>query len=137
MLHRGILAWVYSLTAVLGVGTIFFPSESIEGAIGAAFTYLYGILLLVGAVGALIAIARPNYRFELIFLWPIAGGYASYAVALWSLFSERIGVMDGLAPPYGPAIVATVLTLFLIAKILLLIRKNRELVKAVENNGLD
>src|SRR6188768_1145155 len=98
-MNRGLLAGVYSLTALLGLATMFFPSESIWGLVGLHITWLYGGLLLIGAVGALVSIILPNYKLEMTFLWFVAGGYLIYDIALWGLFAERIGIIDGLAPP--------------------------------------
>ena len=136
MLDRRILAAVYSLTVALGVLTLLFPAPSIEGVIGYAFAYIYGFLLVVGGLIALAAVILPNYKIEYVALWFVAGGYGVYAAALWGLFAERLGIVDGLPPPYGPAIALTVLTLFLIAKAWFLARKNRELIRASEN-GMD
>jgi len=137
MLNRGVLAAVYSLTAVFGLLSVSFPSPSVWGLVGLHLVYLYGILLLVGGLAALVAVALPNYKLELIALWPVVGGFLMYDIALWGLFAERVGVIDGLAPPYGPALAVAILSLFLIAKILLLIKKNHQLVRAADNNGLD
>lgn len=137
MLNRGLLAAVYSITALFGLLSLLFPSPSVWGLVGLHLVYLYGILLLVFGLIALLAVLRPNYKVELIALWPIAGGFLMYDIALWGLFAERVGVLDGLPPPYGPALAVLILTLFLIAKILLLIWKNAQLVKASESHGLD
>lgn len=137
MLNRGLLGGIYSLTVVLGLLTVLAPAPSIWGVVGLHITYLYGILLVAGAAFAIFAILKPDYKLELIALWPIVGGYALYDIALWGLFADRVGVVDGLPPPYGPALAVAVLTLFLIAKIVLLYRKNREFVKASDNGRLE
>lgn len=136
MLDRRILAAVYSLTVALGVLSLLFPAPAIEGAIGYTFTYIYGTLLLIGGLIALVAVILPNYKVEYAALWFVAGGYGIYATALWALFAERLHLVDGLPPPYGPAIALTVLTLFLIAKAWFLAKKNRQLIRA-SGNGMD
>lgn len=136
MLNRGILVAIYVLSALLGVMTLAFPAPSVEGAIGLVLTYAYGALILLGSIGAFVGVALPNYRTEMYWLWPLAGGYAAYAIALWSLFFERIGVVDGLPPPYGPAMAVTILSTFLLAKSLFLMKKNKELIRAVGNGNM-
>ncbi len=136
MMNRGLLAGVYSVSILLGLATLFFPSPSVEGAIGLTLAYTYGAFILVGAVGALVGVILPNYKVELIALWAVAGGYFIYDIALWTLFAERIGVRDGLPPPYGPALAVLVLSIFLCAKIALLVKKNHQLVKASDNGLL-
>ena len=136
MLNRGLLAVVYSLTILLGLLTVVFPAASIGGVIGDPLTYAYGVLLILGAAGALVGIIIPNYKVELVFLWLVAGGYLCYDIALWGLFAERVGLADGLPPPYGPALAVGVLTAFLAAKILFLTRKNRALVRAADHDRL-
>lgn len=137
MLHRGLLAPVYGITVLLGLLTVLAPAPSIWGVVGLHITYLYGILLFVGAIIALWSIIKPNYKLEMIALWPVVGGFALYDIALWGIFADRVGVLDGLPPPYGPALAVAVLTLFLIAKIVLLYKKNRELVRASDNGRLE
>ena len=136
MLNRGLLSGVYSLSIILGLLTVLFPAPSIEGVIGLSLTYLYGGLILAGAIGALVGVIIKNYRIEMYWIWLVAGGFACYAIALWGLFAERIGVLDGLPPPYGPALAVTILSIFLLAKALFLLRKNNELIKAVDNGNL-
>lgn len=136
ILNRGLLGVVYGLSAVFGLATLFFPAPSIEGVIGLAFSYTYGALILIGAVICLIAVLLPNFKIELTALWAMTGGFLIYDVALWSLFFERLGVPDGLPPPYGPALAVLVLVVFLAAKMLLLHKKSHSLVKVVDNGLL-
>lgn len=135
MMNRGLLAGVYSVSMLLGLLTVLFPAPSIEGVLGVALAYVYGAFILIGASIALVGVIIPNYKIEMGALWLVAGGYLIYDVALWGIFAERIGVQDGLPPPFGPALAVLVLSLFLIAKIALLWKKNRELLKAA-NNGI-
>jgi len=128
LLNRKLLAIAYGVSIIMGLFTTLFPVTAIVDVITLHFTYLYGLLILIGSIGALIAVIKPDYRLEIVFLWLIIGGYLCYDVALWGLFAERIGIVDGLAPPYGPALGMAVLVLLLIAKQIALIRKNKELV---------
>lgn len=136
MMNRGLLAGVYGVSILLGLLTVLWPSPSIEGIIGLSLAYVYGAFILVGAIIGLIAVTIPNYKIEIGALWVLAGGYLIYDVALWALFVERIGVHDGLPPPYGPALGILVLSIFLIAKIALLMKKSHQLVKAADNGLL-
>ena len=135
IMGRGYLAGAYALSLLLGVLTVAFPAPAIEGAIGLVFTYVYGFLIMFGGLGCLVAVVIPNYRYEIVFLWGLIGGYATYAIALWSLFFDRLSDYE-LVPPYGPALVVTVLTIFLIAKLALLTKKSTRLLKAT-NDRLD
>lgn len=135
MLNRGILGGVYGLSILLGALTLLFPAPSIEGVLGLTLTYAYGVLIVVGGGIAAWGIIGPNYRTEMYGLWVLASGYIVYDIGLWALFAERIGVHDGLPPPYGPALAIAVLSLFLVAKVGFLYRKNSQLLKAT-NNGL-
>lgn len=136
MMNRGLLAGVYSVSILLGLATLLFPAPSIEGVIGLVFAYVYGAFILLGAIVALVGIILPNYKIEYAALWAVAGGYLIYDIALWGLFFQRIAVPDGLPPPYGPALAVLVLSIFLMAKIALLYKKNRQLVKAADNGIL-
>lgn len=127
---------VYSLTAVLGVMTLFFPSPTIEGVLGVAMIYVYGSLLVVGSVGALIGIMRPNYMIEMNFLWGISTGYGVYAIALWSVGLERLLDTSIYPPPFGPAFAVTVLSILVTMRLLRLYRLNKELLRASDNDRL-
>lgn len=135
-MNRAVLAGVYSISMVLGVLTLILPPDSIINIVGLHITYFYGILLLAGGIGALIAIIRKNYRQETIWLWLVFGGYLFYDIALWGVFSDRVGVIDGLAPPFGPALGILALALFTFGKALSLQKRNRELIKASDNDRL-
>lgn len=137
MMNRGLLGGVYGVSMLLGLATVLFPAPSIEGVIGLTLAYVYGAFILIGATVAFIGIVLPNYKIELTALWVVAGGYLIYDVALWGLFAERIGDHDGLPPPYGPALAVLVLSIFLCAKIALLIKKNRQLLIEADNARVD
>lgn len=136
MMNRGLLAGVYSICVALGFATLLFPAPSIEGAIGMPFTYFYGVLILAGAIGALVGVVLPNYRTEMYALWVMCAGFVSYDIALWSLFAERLDDSNSLPPPYGPALGIAALSLFLLTKAVFLYRRNAELIKAASNERL-
>jgi len=135
LINRGLLIVVYALSSLMGLMTTVFPVTAIVDIITLHFTVGYGLSIFAGSVGALIAVIKPDYRLEIVFLWFIVAGYLCYDVALWGLFFERVGVPDGLAPPYGPALGIAVLVSLLFAKQVTLIAKNRELVRNVNNNA--
>jgi hypothetical protein len=136
-LNRGMLIAAYSIAVLFGLCTVLFPVTAILTLIGLHWTYFYGLLILVGAVGSLIAVIRTNYKVEYIFLWLVTGGFLCYDIALWGLFADRLGVLDGLAPPYGPALAMAVLVLMLTGKLMKLAQGNRRLVVGASDAGLD
>jgi len=134
LINRGLLIVAYALSTLMGLMTTFFPVTAIIDVLTLHLTVGYGILILAGSIGALVSVVKPDYRLEIIFLWLIIAGYMCYDVALWGLFAERVGIIDGLAPPYGPALTVLVLVVLLFAKQMTLIKKNKQLVG--QSNGL-
>ena len=135
LLNRGQLIVVYVLSSLMGLLTTLFPVTAIVDIITLHFTVGYGLLILIGSIGALVEVIKPDYRLEIIFLWFIIAGYLCYDVALWGIFAERLGVRDGLAPPYGPAVTVLVLVMLLFAKQMTLIKKNKQLVGSAHGLG--
>lgn len=136
MINRGFMIAAYSLCILLGLLTVLFPVTSIVNVLTLHFTYFYGLMILVGSAGALVGVARPNYRIETAFLWWVIGGFLCYDIALWGLFAERVGVVDGLAPPYGPALGMGILVILLGAQLLRLTKQSRKLIKDADHARL-
>lgn len=126
----------YTLTILLGLLTLVFPVISIKYIIGLHFTYLYAVLLAVGASGVLYGLLKPNYKTEKNFLWVLIGGWAIYDIALWGTFVARIvHPIPLLAPSYGPAIAVIIIILFLIRKYIFLRGEEKQLIKDSDRAG--
>lgn len=136
MLNRPLLTAVYTLTLLFGLGSLFFPVPSIEGVFGVINTAIYAVLLIIGALGCLYGVIKPNYKVEYVFLWFVTGGYLLYDLALWALYIERLtsGITE-VPAAYGPPLVVLVLSLFLCAKILLLDKLNKHQISLAENTA--
>lgn len=129
MMNRGVLAAVYSLCIVLGIYVLVNPSLSVQGALGPILVPVYGALILLGGIAALLAIIKPNYKLEMIALWPLIGGFVTYDVALWAINIER-HITESTTPlAYGPPLGMAVLSLLLMGKAGFLSRKNKELIR--------
>lgn len=138
MEYRGVLAWVYALTVLIGALSIIYPTPvPVWVDFGLHITYIYAMMLFFGGIAGLFAIYRPNYKVELVGLWFVLGGYAIYDIALWSLVTERILIATEIAPPFRPALIAAALAVFCTGRIIYLVKQNHELVKAADADGLD
>lgn len=134
---RVALGAVCVISLILGLLTVIWPAPSIEGVFGLHITYGYGILIIIGSIGVLWGLIRPNYRIELNFIWVLMCGYVVYDIGLWTLFAERVGVIDGMPPPYGPALAVAVLCAVLLSKGVNLYKAGSQLIKASDEHGVD
>jgi len=119
----------YGLTIVHGVLTLLAPSILVQDVIGIGIVYFYGTSFLLGGIVGLYATTKPNFKIEGVVLWPLAGAYGLYAIALWVLFTDQtskgIGVTSpyaviDIASTYGPALVSTLACVFMAWKALYL-----------------
>lgn len=120
---RWVVALVYVCGIVFGLTTFFFPPRSADTALGIVLTNVYAAFALGGAIGALIGIIKPNYRVEWTSVYFLAGGFASYAIALWT---SALAQADGNTVP--GAVGMTALTLLLVERAMYLAGENARLI---------
>ena len=106
----------YGLTVVHGILTLLAPSIYVQNVLGVGIVYLYGTSFILGGIVGLYATLKPNFKIEGVVLWPLAGAYGLYAIALWVLFADQTAKGIGTTSPYaiidiaatyGPSLVST------------------------------
>lgn len=128
--------FIYGLSSLLGVLTLFHPVIPIVAVIGIGLVHTYGLTLAIGGFLALVSSIWPNFKIEITVLFTLMTAWLVYDVAIWAVYFNRTHNPSMLYPPYGSAISSAIVLIFFIWRTVWLISGARQLTAKVDHAKL-